>query len=173
MKTEDYNQLQMALCGESLGMLEKAGFRPSEAYAQMLHEPEMLMHWWDGAHEKHPDESAFLDVVARAFSRSEPLPEMTVQQLARFALRLRIGSRIIRAISSRQFVQPRGWFPNKLRRMSQSELLEWVLVDGWCFWAEIFDESLIWADEVDPPPAPSTRKPLRSPPSKDTSSFSE
>jgi len=173
LSAEDYNQLQSALWGESNAILQAVGFRPFDAYGQMLREPEFLAHWWDGAHEKHPEEAALLDSAGRAFSRSEPLPEMTVQQRARFALRLRLGSRIVRAISSRQFVQPKGWFPNKLRRMSEQEIVEWVLVHGWSFVAEVFDESLLWADEVEPPPAPSIRRPPQKSSGEETSSLSE
>jgi hypothetical protein len=53
---------------------------------------------------------------------------------------------------------PKGWFPNELQRLSEPDLLEWLLVDAWPFLAEVFDESLNWADEVEHPPSPSLRQ---------------
>src|ERR1043165_2835522 len=159
MTSEDYNLLQMQLCGESNAILQEIGLRPFDAYGRMLREPDMLMHWWDGAFEQSEADEIAIESAARAYAAGSSLPELTVPQRARLALRLRLGSRIVRAISSRQHTKPKGWFPNKLRRMPVKELIEWVLLDGWNFSAEIFDEAMLWADEVQPPIAPSIRTP--------------
>lgn len=173
MTAQDYNTLQIQLCGESNAILEDIGVRPADAYNAMLREPEMLMTWWSGVFEQSEADQTTIDAAARAFAAGQPLPDLTVPQRARLALRLRLGSRIVRAISSRQHVQPKGWFPNKLRRMTSRELVEWVLLDGWHFCAEIFDEAMCWADAVEPPPAPSTRRPPPATSSAETSSLAE
>jgi hypothetical protein len=173
MNAHDYNTLQMQLCGESNAILEDMGVRPADAYNAMLREPEMLTTWWSGVFEQSDGDHAAIDAAARAYAAGEPLPELTVPQRARLALRLRLGSRIVRAISSRQHVQPKGWFPNKLRRMTSRELVEWVLLDGWHFYAEIFDEAMSWADSVQPPIAPSIRRAPPASSAPDASSLSE
>lgn len=173
MTAQDYNTLQMQLCGEANAILEDIGVRPADAYNAMLREPEMLMTWWSGVFEQSEADEAAIVSAARAFAAGQTLPELTLPQRARLALRLRLGSRIVRAISSRQHVQPNGWFPNKLRRMTSRELVEWVLLDGWHFCAEIFDEAMSWADGVEPPLAPSTRRPPPPSSSAQTSSLSE
>jgi hypothetical protein len=173
MTSDDYNRLQMQLCGESTAILEDMGLLPADAYNAMLREPEMLMTWWGGVFEQSEADHAAIDAAARAFAAGLPLPELTVPQRARLALRLRLSSRIVRAISSRQHVQPKGWFPDKLRRMTSRELVEWILLDGWHFCAEVFDEAMLWADEIEPPLAPSTRRSLPASSSPDASSLSE
>ena len=173
MTTQEYNALQIHLCRESNAILEDVGVRTTDAYNAMLREPELLISWWDGVFERCEADRAAIDAAAKAFAAGLPLPDLTLPQRARLAMRMRLGSRIVRAISSRQPVQPKGWFPNKLRRITPRELVEWLLLEGWHFWAEIFDESMLWADGVKPPPAPSTR---RAPPptsSPDVSSLAE
>jgi hypothetical protein len=170
---QEYTTLQMELAGESNAILARAGLRPFDAYNAMLREPEHLSRWWGGAFEQSEDEGKIIDAAAKCFAAREPLPNLTIEQLARLAVRLRIGSRIIRAISSRAYVQPKGWFANKLRRMTERELVEWILIEGWHFWAEIFDEAHSWADEVEPPPAPSMRRRTAPPSEPDSSTFAE
>lgn len=173
MTAQEYTTLQMELAGESNAILARTGLRPFNAYNAMLREPEMLSRWWGGAFEQSEDEGKIIDAAAKAFAAKEVLPNLSLPQLARLAIRLRIGSRIIRAISSRQHVQPKGWFPNKLRRMNERALVEWVLVDGWHFWGDVFDEALTWADGVEPPIAPCIRQPPAESLGAEPSTFAE
>jgi hypothetical protein len=45
--------------------------------------------------------------------------------------------------------------------MKSSELIEWVLIDGWRYAVEIFDETLSFAGSVDHPNAPSISMPIK------------
>jgi hypothetical protein len=103
MTTDDYNQIQMMLCGESFAILGRAGVKPEDAYSAMLNEPDFLRTWWGGAFEQSPEEEWLLDAAAREFAYNRPLPDLTVAQLARLSLRMRLGSRFIRALSNRQY----------------------------------------------------------------------
>jgi uncharacterized protein YjiS (DUF1127 family) len=173
MTVHDCYMLQMKLRGEADRMLNDIGLTPSDAYRQMLEEPELLRYWWEGVHEQSEADEALIIAAARLFAAGAPLPEMTVPQRTRLAFRLRLGSMFVRAISSRERGRGKGWFANKLRRMSERELVEWILLDGWYLSWEVFDEAMRWADEVAHPIAPSTRRPSHTSSSSDGSSLVE
>jgi hypothetical protein len=171
MTASDLNVLHGMLDRDSNVLLRELGLRPGQAYQLMLTEPDFLPRWWCGAFEQSPEEEALIDEAARAYALSKPLPELSVPQRARLALRLRLASRILRAMSNRHDVLLKGWFPNKLKRLGQQRLFECLLVDTWRCWSEIFDETLLWADGVDQPPAPSVRRSPGPASSSDTSSL--
>lgn len=173
MTPHDFESLQSWMCQEAIALVGYPDSPASAAFKVMATEPDMLLHWWDGAFEQSEQENALLNSAARAIARREPLPELSFAQRGRLALRLRLASRILRALSSKHENPPKGWFPTRLRKMSEPDLLEWLLIDAWAFCSEIFDETLSWADEFEHPFAPSTKRHLRQISSQDSASFSE
>jgi hypothetical protein len=171
----DLDELQKWLCLEALTLIGFPDQRENEAYRAMASEPEFLPHWWSGIFVQDAAETALLDSAARAFAHGKPLPEISLAQRGRLALRLRLGSRILRTYGSRHINRrSKGWFPARLYKLSKIELLEWLLVDAWPICVEILDETLLWADEVEHPTAPSMKKsPPRPASSQDAASFSE
>lgn len=167
-----FDSLQRWLCQEALGIVGFPDVPESAAYKAMTNEPELLLQWWDGAFEQNEQENTLLDLAARAFAQRKPLPELSLAQRGRLALRLRLASRILRALSNAGTPSSKGWFPTKLRKFSEPELLEWLLVDAWPICAEIFDETLSWTDGFEHPLSRSMKRPPQKLSSDEGSSFS-
>jgi hypothetical protein len=138
----------------------------------MANEPDLLLNWWYGAFEQNEQEAALLDSAARAFAHHKPLPELSLAQRGRLALRLRLASRILRALHSSDTTQAKGWFPAKLHTLSEPELLEWLLVDAAPICLEILDETLEWEGSFQHPTGPSERRHPQKLSSEDSASFS-
>jgi len=169
----DWDRLQQWMCGEAYRLVGHPEEPESSAYSAMLHQPNLIRKWGDGAFEQSEADQAQIDAAARAFAHEQPLPPLTIEQRGRLALRLRLASRIARALSSRHSKPPKGWFPNHLSKMPEPDIVEWLLVDAWPFVGEICDESLSWADGVQPPPAPSHKLPPPPASSAEANGFSE
>lgn len=172
MNPGELDDLQSWLCQEAIRLTRLPGSPDGAAFQAMASEPAFLTHWWSGVFEQSAADSATLDSAARAIAHAKPWPELSLAQRGRLAVRLRLASRILRALGSRHATPPTGWFPARLRKMTKPQLLEWVLVDGWPFWAEVLDESLLWSEDSPAPPPPDA--PHQSPPassSPDAASF--
>jgi hypothetical protein len=172
MPHHNFDSIQRWLCQEAIALIGFPGIPANAAYKAMAFEPDMLLHWWDGAFEQNEQETVLLDLAARAFAHGQPLPELSLAQRGRLALRLRLASRILRALRSSPTKSPKGWFQAKLHKFSEPDLLEWLLVDAWPMCAEILDESLSWEDEFEHPPGKSMRRPPQKISSEDSASFS-
>jgi hypothetical protein len=149
---EHWNDLQRWLCSTAASQV--LGSEPDAdevCFRQMLTEPKVVTNWWSGAFARSEEDESAIAAAALAVAKQTPLPELTMAQRGRLALRLRLASRIARAMSSRHQHPAKGWFSEHLSQMSVDEALEWLLTDGSCFWLEVMDESLLWADSVDHP----------------------
>ena len=167
----DWDDIQKWMRAEATRLTGEKKDAAIECYSEMLQEPDYITCWWAGAFPEKESEDDLIEAAARALARNQSLPTLSASQSARLALRLRIASRIARTLGERQTKMPKGWFPDKLQRLSEQDLLEWLLVDAWPFLSEVFDESLIWADEVEHPAAPSMKR--KSPPENDSTQLSE
>jgi hypothetical protein len=87
------------------------------------------------------------------------LPELSIEQRARLAVRLRLGAQILRALDGTHTGPRAGWFQAKLGKLSKDELVEWLIVDAWPICADLLDGVLSWAEEFEHPIAPSTKRP--------------
>lgn len=172
MPRHSFDSIQRWLCQEAIALTGFPAIPADAAYKEMTNEPKMLKNWWEGAFEQDEQETALLDSAARAFAHRQPLPELSLAQRGRLALRLRLASRILRAMSDQDTIQSKGWFPAKFHKLSEPDLLEWLLVIAWPMCAEILDESLSWADEFAHPPAYSMKRPPRKIADEDSASFS-
>ena len=172
MASESFDSILAWMCVEAERLLESQVSPASLAYQAMANEPKHLQCWWEGAFEKDEKEAALLRSAALAIAHDKPLPELSIEQRARLALRLRLGTRILRALSSKHTTSTTGWFPTKLRNLSKPELLEWLLVDAWPICADLLDGVLEWASEFEHPIAPSSKRPDKSISSDNSSSFS-
>jgi hypothetical protein len=152
ISAENWNDLQRWLCGQAVWhVLGLEDGSEELAYAHMLKEPDVVSNWWEGAFESSEEDEAAITAGAKAVAHEQPLPELTPAQRGRLALRLRLASRIARAMSSRHQKPAKGWFTDRLSGMSESDAIEWLLTDGCAFWIEVFDETLSWADSVEHP----------------------
>ncbi len=148
MNPDQLDWLQRQMCRWALELVGYPHRAEHECYTAMLREPPVVYRWWEGVFAPNIEEENLLDTASKAIASGNPLPPLKDAQKGRLALRLRLASRIVRHISSRQARIPRGWFPSRLSKMSQRELVEWTLVHGWKFAVEIFDESLDWSDQT-------------------------
>lgn len=145
----DFDYLQSQLCTAALDIIRYPDILEDEAYRAMLAEHGFSRRWWDGAFIQNEEDEAKILEASRAFAQGKPLPELSLGQRGRFGLRLRLASRILRAYSRRNFDQPaKGWFPEKLYKMKEPQLIEWLLVEASGFCMEIFDETLTWDDNI-------------------------
>ena len=172
MSHHSFDSIQRWLSQEAIALTGYPGIPQSAAYKAMASEPEILKNWWEGAFEQNEQETALLDSAARAFAHGQPLPELSLAQRGRLALRLRLASRILRAMRDNDTIQSKGWFPAKFHKLSEPDLLEWLLVNAWPMCAEILDEALSWADEFEHPPGNSMKRPPRKISAEDSASFS-
>ena len=149
---EDWNDLQRWLCSTAISHVVGSVLHEDErCYSKMLKEPEVITLWWTGAFEQSEEDEIAITAGARAIARRMPIPDLTIAQRGRLSLRLRIASRIARAMSSRHRRPAKGWFTDHLSKMSVDDALEWLLTDGCDFWLEVFDETLHWAESVQHP----------------------
>jgi hypothetical protein len=173
MSQNNFDFLQSWLCQEAIALTGYPNVSKSAAYQAMTNEPDLLLHWWDGAFEQSESETALLDSAARAFAHRRPLPELSLAQRGWLALRLRLASRFLRALRNKSTTQTKKWFPAKLHKFSEPELLEWLLVDAAPICLEMLDETLEWVDEFpDHPPGRSMKRPPQKLSSGDSASFS-
>lgn len=148
----DWNDLQRWLCSTAVSHVLGGGPNAEdECYTKMLNEPDVVTNWWTGAFDHSEEDESVIKTAAIAVARQSPLPELTLSQRGRLALRLRLASRIARALSSRHQNPAKGWFSDHLSQMTVDDALEWLLTDGCDFWLEVFDETLLWANTVDQP----------------------
>jgi hypothetical protein len=171
MSDLDYDQIQRELQDailDLIGSLEKL----DGDFDAMLTEPKVILKWWSGIFEKNEAESALMDKAALAFANSQPLPNLSLAQKGRLAMRLRLGCRVLRVLGHND-PAPKGWLPKKVRNLTKAQLLEWLLVDAWPVWLETLDETLIWAEEVEHPKAFTQRREPDSLSSGETESHSE
>ncbi len=159
MPSESFDSICAWMCVEAERLLESQGISASAAYEAMANEPEHLQCWWEGAFEQDEAETALLRSAALSIARGQPLPKLSIEQRARLALRLRLGARILRALSGRHTAPPtKGWFPTKLHKLSKRELVKWLIVDAWPICADLLEGVLSWADEFEPPPGRSYKR---------------
>jgi len=149
---QDWNDLQRWLCTTAASQVLGPGpDAEDQCYAKMLNEPEVVTNWWTGAFDLSEEDECAITKAAIAVVKQKPLPELSLSQRGRLALRLRLASRIARAMSSRHQSPAKGWFSDHLSRMSVDDALEWLVTDGCNFWLEVLDETLLWANTVDHP----------------------
>lgn len=149
---EHWNELQCWLCTIATRQVLGSELDADDVcFRQMLTEPNVVTNWWVGAFDHSEEDERAITTAAIAVARQKPLPELTLAQRGRLVLRLRLASRIARAMSSRHQHPAKGWFSDHLSQMSEDDALEWLLTDGCDFWLEVLDESLLWADSVDHP----------------------
>lgn len=149
---EHWNDLQCWLCTTAASKVLGSELDADEVcFRQMLTEPDVVTNWWSGAFDHSEEDESAITAAAIAVARQTPLPELTLSQRGRLALRLRLACRIARAMSSRHQHPAKGWFSDHLSKMSVDDALEWLLTDGCDFWLEVLDESLLWADSVEHP----------------------
>lgn len=146
---EQWNEIQSDLWRIAYQLTNGEGKIGS--YEAMLVEPNSVTNWWSGAFDQSEADEATIDSAAMAIAENGPLPDLSPPQRGRLALRLRLASRVIRAMSNRHQSPAKGWLPSKLAKISEEDALIWLLVDGHRFWIEILDETLLWADSVDHP----------------------
>lgn len=146
---QQWNDLQLWLCGA--GILDVLGGSEGDKYQPMLREPDVVTNWWSGALELCESDEEAINKAAKAVAWRKPLPNLTPAQRGRLALRMRLASRIARAMSSRHQDPAKGWLTDYLSNMAEGEALEWLLTKGWDYWSEVMDETLLWADSVDHP----------------------
>lgn len=146
---QDWEDLYYRLHGQADDLATEA------AIQAMLDEPRVCEVWWDGVFPPSPEQHEQLEQSARCFARGDPLPSLSPAQRARLALRIRLASRLARAFSARHSEPTAGWVGRKLSALPEAEAIEWLLTDGWRLAAEVLDETLHWADEIEVrPPAP-------------------
>ena len=149
---EDWNDLQRWLCTQAVSLVLGPATDADElCYKKMLTEPDMITNWWMGAFDHSEEDEEVITAAMVQIARQKPLPELSDAQRGRVALRLRLASRVARAMSSRHAEPAKGWFADHLSQMSVDDALEWLLTKGCDFWLEIFDEALLWAGSVDHP----------------------
>ena len=119
-----------------------------QCYRQMYLEAQRdylyLKEWWHAVLDNDA-EAVAIDSAARCLALDQPLPSLSPRQTAMLALRLRLGSRVLRALAR---AEKSTHLARRLARMSVSDQLQYVLIELWPVIGEIFDESLDWEVEA-------------------------
>lgn len=149
MTREYLDDLQKHFCREAIDVTGGIEIPEVEAFRAMVKEPRLRIHWWHGAFSQSDADAKAIREAARAFAYGQPRPPLSLAQRGRFALRLRLASRILRAYGHKNTnLSSEGWFPTALATRPEGEVIEWLLLEGAEVALEIFDETLLWEGEL-------------------------
>ena len=148
---QEWWHLRERLCSEADRQLGISALEMRRVWQATLTErgPLQSENWWGGIGPATPAKRRKLEQAARAYSRGQRLPRLSVPTRARLLFRIRMAAAVCLVMSGKYGHQvPTGWLPNTLAAATDAELLECLVVECWPILNNLVGEALGWADGV-------------------------
>jgi hypothetical protein len=144
-----WDGLKTYLSFEAFKMLREPLLEGKDAYVAVKEFTCFARPWWQGVLEIDGRSRKRIDSAIRRFIRTGCWPPLPNAERYVISLRLRLAGRIARSLHGLASARHQAWFPATIRALPHKDILRWLLIDAWdLFAAEIFDESVEWADQV-------------------------